>query len=357
MAQKSCAEKSFIPVYTAISIVCCLGYFLVLKIMHKCRLLNKPHYLLLVFLSISDCAYVISGNSFYLLLAFTPAGEMCTIITNIAVYIGHVVYYTSCCLSVMLTVNQFIAVKYGLRYHSIVTAKKIKKLTLTCILLCIVANALVLLDGKYFIIRNTKMIRSRCILSFIVAMSGLIMLINLIYCNRVSHYQMKRLLPAEINSPYWKHRRRIRAEVTIITSVVIFLIIPQGMFHAKIQIHRDDFDDKYMAITRGMMKLSCALNSYLYLFTLNPLRKKVLKTLKYFLCCIKRGGHHNSKPKSLNQRNSDIYKRNLSSLYKVGKSKKNEFKYIRKEISELKSADIMQNQMSSGAYVTRKDAF
>ena len=362
MDQKKCGEKTLIPVYTATAIISCVGYFIVLKTMHTCRLFKKPHFMLVVYLSISDCGFVTMSAVVYAIVTLLPTGEACKVITIVAVYVGHVLFYLSCCLSVGLTMNQFIAVRYGLRYQSIVTGKKIKILIGICVLVLAIINGLVLIDKTYIVILHTRMIRSRCLLNSLVLVgSSSIMMINLMYCNNVSQKQMKRLTPMEIVSPYWKHRRRIRTEVTIITSVVIAVLLPQAIFYTKVQIRHDPFDAIWLAATRGMLQLFCALNPYLYLFTLKPLKKRISQKIKNCSCASSDDrGITQFRSKSIITLTTEIdeptnfHKRNYTKDIPITKKRDSSlpaYRYAQREIDELKSTDIVRNHMSLGFYM------
>ena len=356
-----CTDKKLVPVYSATATISCIGYFIVLKILHSSKLFKKPHFLLIVYLSFSDCGYVLMSAIVYSALTLVHPGSSCDIVTRTAVYVAHVVFTVSCLLSVALTMNQFIAVKYGLRYESIVTVRKIKLLVMIFIFVSAIINGLVLIDESYVVILHTRMIRSRCLLnSMILVMSGGVMLINLIYCNKVSRHQMKRLTQMEIVSPYWRHRRRIRNEVTIITSVVIAVLLPQAIFYTKVQIRHDHSDGKWLAATRGMLQLFCALNPYLYLFTLKPLKMRVSKEIRRCFC-----NKSSSKrmeitiSKSMVTLHSEMDEKAAlpNELYTTEKPIVNKtdaaisaYRHAQREFCELKSTDIVNNKMSLGIY-------
>ena len=360
MDQQKCAERKLVPVYAVIATISCFGYFIVLKVMKSCRLFKKPHYLLVAFLSFSDSGFVLIVTIFYSILTLFSAGTVCNIITGIAVYLGHVAIYLSCCLSVGLTINQFIAVSYGLRYQSIVTINRIKLLIKICIFVIAAINGMVLIDTDYIVILHTRMIRSRCWLSSMMfSVSGVLMMINLIYCNQISKRQMKRLTQLEIVSPYWQHRRRIRNEVTIITSVVISVLLPQAIFYIKVHVRHDDFDGLWLAATRGMLQLFCALNPYLYLFTLKPLKKRLSKNIRKYLTRTNTDQRHlqsmsretlrsSLHEPATTQNNQNIRKRAI--IHKTTSSS-SAYRCAQSEINELRSAGILQNQMSIGVYV------
>ena len=365
MEEERCAQKKLVPVYAAIATVSCIGYYIVLKTMHSCRLFKKPHYLLLVFLSISDCSFVLVMSIFYAIITLLPIGELCNIITSSGQYLCHVAMHLSCCFSVALTINQFIAVRYGLRYQSIVTCTKMKLLAKIFVLVIAVINGMVLVDVKYVVVLHAKMIRSRCLLSStIMAVSGSIMLINLVYCNRVSRSQMKRLTTMEIGSPYWQHRRRIRKEVTIITSVVISVLLPQTIFYTKVHIRLDPFDGIWLAATRAMLQLFCALNPYLYMFTLKPLKTKVAQKALFCFSCMKSEHQQNpqSRSGSFDTLESDVQEhfkshanQNMkeSAIVKKNALSSAAYKLAQKEMHDLKSTNVVQSQMSVGIYIPK----
>ena len=282
-----CTKRNVAPVYLIIALISCAGYTMMLKTMHRCHLLAKPRYLIIVFLSISDCAFVLVFNISYIILTFVPAGNTCHVVTEAAVFICTVAFYFSCLLSVGMTINQYIAVAHGLRYPMIVTQKRIKCAAAACLLVCAVANGLFLIDERQVIILNTKMNRSRSLGNFlVVSVSGLVMLVNLVYSYHVSGQHIRRLSALELMSPYWKRRRQIRIEVTVITSVAISVLLPQSVLYLKSQIKQDSFDEDWLAITRGLLQLFCALNPYLYMFTLHQLRKRLKQNVKSLLPCL-----------------------------------------------------------------------
>ena len=289
---------------------------------------------------------------------------MCNIITGVAQYLGHFAMHLSCCFSVALTINQFIAVSSGLRYQSIITVERIKIFAKIFVVVVAVINGVVLIDMEYVIVLHAKMIRSRCLLnSTIFAVSGLIMIINLVYCNRVSQNQMRRLTTMEIGSTYWQHRKRIRKEVTVITSVVIAVLLPQTVFYSKIPFRSDVLDGIWLAVTRAMLQLFCALNPYLYLFTLKPLKKRVAQETRVLMSCIKPDDRISPQSRSYSVDTiitswQDLYspskKQTINKGHVIDENASSPaFKSSQKEIAELKSTDIVQNQLSVGHYVRK----
>ena len=362
MPEKTCADKKFVPIYAVISVISCFGYLIVLKTIHNCRLHQKPRFLILIYLSLSDCIFVLMLTIMYATVAFLPPSKTCVVVTTVGKYICTVSFYISCGLSVALTLNQYLAVAHGLQYPLIVTAKRINYSTLAWSIAMLIICGLMLLDKKLIIILSTKMLRSHSIITAtIITLSGFAMLTNLIYSNHISYRITKSLTAQQLQTPFWRRRRHIRMEVTVITAVVIAVLIPQAVYYIKIHVRHDTFDEVWLAVTRAMLLLFSALNPFLYMFTLSELRKRVFRTVKQLLMsttCTFVAGNRSTYDKS--RRFSTISMTRLSTLTIDRQPRRISYggvmspsvaKYAQKEFKELKAVGIIPGNLSGGVYV------
>ena len=341
---ENCTELKLAHVYGIICLLCWIGYVINISIMFNKRLLNKTRYLLLFYLSIADSAFVSILSIVYATLTVFPSGYICDKVHQGTQYLTQVCFHSSCFLSVGFTLNQYLAVACGLRYHSIVTIKKIKTFVLTSVVIAAILNAALMADTEKIIVLQSELLQVRCVINGIILMSSsLIMLLNLVYANFISQRHMQSLSRQQRDSPYWKSRKRVRIEVTIITSVVIVALAAMSLFYIKIHIIENTFDAVWLSVTRAIGLLFCAINPYLYMFTLHEIRKTVLKFFKCSCSCYGAETNHSS---------STIPDYSKSSIFSSqcarGKQKIH---------NELRLSDILHNGLSIGIYTIASDEY
>ena len=289
-ATTTCFAKRGAVLISGLGIFSMIGYALLLKILLQKRLHKKLRFVILILPLAADSTYSLITMIVTVTLANTSAGLVCTgaqLIINF--FIGSV-FMLSCLFSVGLSINQYIAITYTLRYKAIVTKKRVKTVSGICIVSSIFVNILSFIDKKTYTIQNATVSRfsvfNRAILltSCVTIMTGF-----LVYSGHVSNTQFRRMSTTVRKSPFWIRRKRIRNEVTIVTSVVIASLVPHGFLCLKVLVTKNiDTQFNYYLMYGSIISLTlfCMFNPYLYLFTLHELRKEVGKLMNNLVCCV-----------------------------------------------------------------------
>ena len=293
--QTRCSERQMALIYGLIAAVSCLGYSIILKVTIRKKLNRKPRYFIISMLSLTDASFALTVSLATIVGNFLQRSYTCQILTEGGQFIGNVTFHLSCMLSLAYCLNQFIAIRYGLRYDAIVTKGRIKTLVLILVLLITFLNTITTVMGKaYIIVLNSKMKYWRMVVNAVISLSSvLIMSVNLAHGNCISRQQMRRLTTHERSSLFWVGRKRVRREVTILTVAVVIVLTPTAAFYTKILFVHSHFDDDLLKITRGFLLLFCCLNPYLYMSTLQDIREEVRSFVRKYSCsCRKRTENH-----------------------------------------------------------------
>ena len=289
--QEECTLKNVTAMYLVIGAFTAVGYFIMLRILIQKKLYkNKSRYLIVLYLSITDCTFTLAAAAFNLGHSLVSNGPVCIRASDAGFFIITTAFMLSCCLSAGLSLNQYVAVVSGLRYDAIATRKRIKTLTLFCLAMSAVAVGVGLIDKHTYPIEEYHIKRPRAILSAIVLTTSIIiMTATLAFSSRVSKSHFRQMSLQSRRSRYWQRRQRIRKEVTILTSIVIASLVPHVVFSVKILLD-ENVDTKLnyylMNTARGAALLFSALNPYLYLLTLHELRREIVRRFRQHFCCV-----------------------------------------------------------------------
>ena len=280
-----CINEKLSIIYISIAVVGITGHSICMNLILRKRLIKTPRFLILFCLSISDCTYNCTGIIVYLIAANMKGGRKCILLTEAGVFLGTIIFQMSSLVSVMLTLNQFIAISYGIMYQSIVTCKKIRRAVVVFGAGLVSANALIFLDRKTIAINaNTNFRMSRFGLNTIIMwFSILSMTVTLIKGYRASEVQLNRLQSHQKQMPYWRRRKQIRKEITILTIITIIAQLPLGIMYPKLMVKVDPKRDEIVLFfARGLLFLFCAWNPWLYMLTLHELRKSIGKIMQKY---------------------------------------------------------------------------
>ena len=271
--------------YILIAVVGIAGHSICMTLIMKKRLIKTPRFLILFCLSISDCTFSCNGIIGYMIAANIEKGEKCILLTKAGLFLGTIIFQMSCLLSVMLTINQFIAVSYGIMYRAFVTCKKIRRTVAIVSVGLVIINSMTFIDKSTISLNsNTKVTMSRYGINTTIMWMAIVgMTVNIINGNRISAKQIGRLPSHQRQMPYWRRRQQIRKEITIVTIITIIAQLPLGVMYPKHMIKLDpETDEKAMFFSRGLLFAFCAWNPWLYMLTLHELRNSIGNTLRKF---------------------------------------------------------------------------
>ena len=308
---ETCTSKRLIPIYLVMGICSGVGYYFVLRILIQKKLYNKSRYLIVLFLSITDCTFNVTVMSFVAGLTLLSDGPLCSQLSKVGIFVCRIAFMVSCGLSLGLCINQYIAVVYGLRYEAIVTRRRIKTLSLVCLVGSTIISGLAFIEKQTYALDGYELKRTGAYIATIGLVFCIsIMTASLIHSSHISKSRFRKMSERSRKSRYWQRRQRIRSEVLVVTSIVIAALVPQLVFSTKILFaeNPDTMLNYYLLnIARGPLLLFCALNPYLYLFTLHELRREMARKLKKYLCC---ACCHPKLVKQLTRLERDIHKGN-----------------------------------------------
>ena len=287
---KSCFAKTSAVLTSALGIFNMIGSILLLKILLQKKLYKKVRFIILILQLAAGSTYSFITMIVTVTLAKTSAGPVCRRAQMVIIFFIGSVFMLSCLFSVGLSIDQYIAITYTLRYKAIVTRKRVKTLAVICTVSTVFVNMLSFLDKKTYTIHTAMVSRFKVISRAILLTSCVtIMTAFLLYSRHISNNQFKRMSTTVRKSPFWVRRKRIQNEVTVVTSVVIASLVPHGFLCLKVLVEKNidtQFNYYFMYSAIISLKLFCMLNPYLYLFTLHELRKEMGKLIKNLFCCV-----------------------------------------------------------------------
>ena len=124
-ATRNTINNNFITLYLVILVITLILHLFVQLTIYKARLLHQNNYYLILMLSMADSlAILITMVKCGLILSGTLPG-MNLILKMLQSFLIHIFYSMSLVITIFIALDRWIAMKFALTYHTIVTKKKI----------------------------------------------------------------------------------------------------------------------------------------------------------------------------------------------------------------------------------------
>ena len=199
-----------------------LAYTVVLKTIYKHESLRGPRYISVIYLAIIDMTFSISVL-LYILSQGTLIGQAFQIISETA-------FIYSVIISVFLTIDQYVAIKHCLRYHVIMSGKRVKLMMCSTMILCTVT---------YLPIKLLMVLKIEIVFKLtIVSLSAIILTVNSINSFKEAERSMQRIIKATVRlhgvtaEQYYLlvKRQKSNREIIAISASTLFFFVAAIIF-------------------------------------------------------------------------------------------------------------------------------
>ena len=250
------------------------AYAFIIKTIIQSSSLRGSIYIFIGAIAVTDCIYCVTAELMMVVsryrstsVAYATARNFFTIIKNIA-------FTMSVLISVQLTLDQFIGIKYCLRYHEIMTTKRVVIILVCTVIFCIVPYCFknIISFERYF-------------QAFTVLTSIIVISLILIYNLSLAESYMKRILKDVVylhgiqaeQYAMLQKRRKCNREVAALSAVTLFfLILSTAFFTAR---EAGILTRKYLGICLHVLNAYSALNPIIYVLTLRKLKRLVKRNI------------------------------------------------------------------------------
>ena len=169
-ATRNTINNNFITLYIVILVITLILHLLVQLSMYKARLLHHNNYYLILMLSIVDSLAILITMVKCGLILSGARSEMDLILKMLLSFLMHIFYSMSLLFTIFIALDRWIAMKFALTYHIIVTRKKINYIIgITTLAVAFIYIVLLFVPQKSIISINggTLLVTSQHVLVFL----------------------------------------------------------------------------------------------------------------------------------------------------------------------------------------------
>ena len=245
-----------------------MAYAFIIKTIIQSSSLRGPRYIFIGAITVTDCIHCVSAVFVNVISRYISTSVAYIIAKTVIVITYKIFFVLSVLISVQLTLDQFVGIKYCLRYHEIMTKKRVV-ITLVCTeIFCTVPYC--------FMIINTMF--ERIFFAFIVLTSIIVISSMLLYNVSIAESYMKRILKDVVymygiqaeQYAMLRKRRKSNREVAALSAVTLFFLILMVAFLTAMAARI--LPRKYHGIFLHVLNAYPALNPIIYVLTLGKLK-------------------------------------------------------------------------------------
>ena len=252
------------------------AYAFIIKTIIQSSSLSGPRYIFIgaIAIAVADCIYCVSAELKNVVSRYRSTPVTYVTAYNIIVIIKKVSFLISVLISVQLTLDQFVGIKYCLRYHEIMKKKRVAIILVCTVIFCIVP----------YCFKNITSFE-RYFQTFIVLTSIIVISIILIYNLSLAESYMKRILKDVVylhgiqaeQYAMLRKRQKCNREVAALSVVTLFFLILSSAFFTA--IGAGILTQEYIDICLHLSIAYPALNPIIYVLTLGKLKRLVKRDI------------------------------------------------------------------------------
>ena len=123
---KPCAILEMTLSFCLMAAIGSIGHIICLTIISRKKLMRTPRFLIVACISVTDLVFCITVSISYTVATQYHEGTACDIVSESGGFIAHITFHMSLMLSMLMSVNQLLAIQHGIIYNTIVTCHRIK---------------------------------------------------------------------------------------------------------------------------------------------------------------------------------------------------------------------------------------